>query len=308
MTKGTGHFEWLITPEFILIVIVILFKDPAHNMTSSALSRMGAWHDRRNDIGENQLFVLGDVHGQAHALEEALACIAAIPRTAERRKLVFLGDPIDRGPQNLRAMHLVLNAQVAAHVDEVVLLPGNHELMLLDALDNPLRYMGDWLDNGGVTVIAEAKPPASVRLLCDFAEIAQRIAPSAFLAAIREAPSHHRLANLLLVHAGLSPDQIPEAFLKLPKAGACGTHWAWIRRPFLDWRGGWGPEGRWLVVHGHTPAVRRLGDPSRFLALANRRHTHGRICLDAGAAYGLPQVGWAEFRADRFRLAISRAS
>jgi serine/threonine protein phosphatase 1 len=269
---------------------------------------MGTWHDCRRDIGENQLFVLGDVHGQALALEEALTTIAAIPRAAARRQLVFLGDIIDRGSQNLEAIHLVLSAQAAAHVDEVVLLPGNHELMLLDALDDPMHYMGDWLDNGGTTVIAEAKPPASVRLLRDFAEIAQRIVPSAFLAAIREAPSHHRLGNLLLVHAGLSPDQTPEAFLKLPKAGAYCTHWAWIRRPFLDWKGGWGPEGQWLVVHGHTPAVRRLGDPSRFLALANRRRTHGRICLDAGAAYGLPQVGWAEFRADRFRLAISRAS
>lgn len=81
----------------------------------------------------------------------------------------------------------------------------------------------------------------------------------------------------------------------------------WIRRPFLDWQGGWGPERQWLVVHGHTPAVRRLGAASRFLALANRKRTHGRICLDAGAAFGLPQVGWAEFRAGQFRLALSRA-
>jgi serine/threonine protein phosphatase 1 len=277
-------------------------------MINSALSRIGAWHDRRNDIGENQLFVIGDVHGQALALEEALTTIAAIPRAAARRQLVFLGDIIDRGPQNLQAIHLTLTAQQAARVDEVVLLPGNHELMLIDALDDPMRYMGDWLDNGGATVIAEAKPLAAVRLLRDFTEIAQGSVPSAFLAAIREAPSHHRVGNLLLVHAGLSPDQTPEAFLNLPGSGAYGTHWAWIRRPFLDWKGSWGPEGRWLVVHGHTPAVRKLGDPSRFLALANRRRTHGRICLDAGAAYGLPQVGWAEFRADRFRLAISRAS
>lgn len=277
-------------------------------MPHSPSSHIGAWHGCPNDLGENQLFTVGDVHGQARALEEALTTIAAIPRMAARRKLVLLGDIIDRGPKNLQAIHLALTAQEAARVDEVVLLPGNHELMLLDALDDPVRYMGDWLDNGGATVIAEANPPASVRHLRDFAEIAQRIVPSAFLSAIREAPSHHRLGNLLSVHAGLAPDQASEAFLNLPRSGASGTHWAWIRRPFLDWRGGWGPEGQWVVVHGHTPAVRRLGDPSRFLALANRRRTHGRLCLDAGAAYGLPQVGWAEFRADRFRLAISRAS
>lgn len=276
-------------------------------MTHSAWSHIGAWHDWRNDTGGAQLFVLGDVHGQALALEEALATIAAIPRAADRRKLVFLGDIIDRGPQNLAAIQLVLNAQALARVDDVVLLPGNHELMLLDALEDPMRYMGDWLDNGGGTVIAEANPRAPVRLLRDFAEIAQRIVPGAFLALIRQACSHQKLGNLILVHAGLAPDQAPDTFLNLPGAGAFGAHWAWIRRPFLDWQGGWGPERQWLVVHGHTPAVRRLGAASRFLALANRKRTHGRICLDAGAAFGLPQVGWAEFRAGQFRLALSRA-
>lgn len=275
-------------------------------MASSACSHVGAWHESPGDGVGCQLFVIGDVHGQAAALAAALAAIAAIPRSAALRKLVFLGDIIDRGPQSIAAIGLVLTAANLALVDDVVMLPGNHELMLLDALDDPMRYMGDWLDNGGATVIAEAVPTAPVRLLRDFAEIAHRIVPSAYVTAIRQAPSHLLIGDLLLVHAGLAPDQDSHAFLNLPKQGAYDAHWAWIREPFLDWRNGWGPEARWLVVHGHTPVASKTSDPSRFLASANRMRTHRRICLDAGAANRLPQVGWAEFFANRFRLALSR--
>jgi serine/threonine protein phosphatase 1 len=277
-------------------------------MEFPAGSHIGAWHEILSGDDGCQLFVIGDVHGQATALKEALATISTIPRKAARRKLVFLGDIIDRGPQSIGAINLVLAATQAASVDEVVVLPGNHELMLLDALDDPMRYMGDWLDNGGAAVIAEASLARPVRLLQDFAEIAHQIVPPDFITTMRAAPSHYRAGNLLLVHAGLAPDQDPQTFLNLPKQSAYGAHWAWIRRPFLDWRGGWGPDAQWLVVHGHTPVATKTSDPSRFLAAANRLRTHGRICLDAGSANGLSQVGWAEFFANRFRLALSRAS
>lgn len=276
-------------------------------MGSSATSHFGVWHRFPRDRVDSQLFVIGDIHGQATALAATLAAIAAVPRSAPLRKLVFLGDIIDRGPQSLAAIDLVLTAAALALVDEVVLLPGNHELMLLDALDDPMRYMSDWLDNGGTTVIAEAAQAAPVRLLRDFAEIARRIVPSAFVFMIRRAPSHLLIGDLLLVHAGIAPDQDPHTFLSLPKQAAYGAHWAWVRHPFLDWRGGWGPDGRWVIVHGHTPAVTKAVHPSRFLASANRMRTHHRFCLDAGAANGLPQVGWTEFCGNRFRLVLTRA-
>lgn len=268
-------------------------------------SSLGPW--RPLSVGEigAQLFVIGDVHGQAAALNAALDHIAAIPRSADLRRLVFLGDIIDRGPQNLSSINMVLTAEMRALVDDVILLPGNHELMLLDALADPARYMGDWLDNGGDTVIAEARANRPIRLLNDFAEVAKRLVPAEFIAAIQAAPSHLLAERLLLVHAGLDPTEDTAKFLGMPAYAAAGRHWAWIRQPFLDWRSGWGPQGEWLVVHGHTPAVRRHVGHSRFRAAANRVRTHYRICLDAGAAYGLGQVGWAEFGRRGFRIGLA---
>lgn len=275
-------------------------------MGSSSESYIGRWHKISGPEEHTQLFAIGDVHGQAEALAAALDAIAGIPRAANRRRLVFLGDIVDRGPHSLDAIKLTMSAADRADADDVVLLPGNHELMLLDALEHPMKFMGDWLDNGGETLIAEAGRTAPIRLLEDFASLARSIISPDFLTSIQDAPSHVLSGNLLLVHAGLAPSEDAQTFLRASGRAAHGTHWAWIRRPFLGWRGGWGPDGDWLVVHGHTPAVTRPSAPDRFFAAANRLRTHQRLCLDAGSAFGLPQVGWAEFTAESFRLALSR--
>lgn len=253
-----------------------------------------------------QLFVVGDVHGQAAALGAVLAAVAAVPRAAAVRKLVFLGDIIDRGPASLEAIRLAEDATALARVDETVILPGNHELMLLDALDEPMMFMGDWLDNGGEALIFEAEPNCTARLLKDFAQIAAAAVSPRFLAVMRDGPTSVSIGGLLLVHAGLNPASDAAEFLAQSRFAVRGTdHWAWIRTPFLDWQGGWGPSLDWTVIHGHTPAVDTPADAEAFAAQGDRLASHSRICLDAGAAAGLEQVAWAEFQDRRYRIGIA---
>ena len=108
-------------------------------MGTSSESCLGRWHKISGPEEHNQLFVIGDVHGQAQALAAALNTIAAIPRAGNRRRLVFLGDIVDRGPHSLDAIKLTMSAADRVDADDVVLLPGNHELMLLDALEHPMK-------------------------------------------------------------------------------------------------------------------------------------------------------------------------
>ena len=253
-----------------------------------------------------QLFAIGDVHGQATALAIALDAIGAVPEIGLPRRLVFLGDLIDRGPDSLGAVRLAMGAAERARVDEVILLPGNHELMLIDGLLDPQVFLGDWLDNGGDAVIQEADPGCTARKLADLAEIARDAFDPAFLTAMTSAPSFHLAEELLFVHAGLAPEMDAEKFLAQGRFGSSGEHWAWIREPFLDWTSGWGPDRSWVVVHGHTPAVRRQAKPDGFARAADRVRSHRRLCLDAGAAFGLPQVAWAEFGPERYRVGLAR--
>ena len=267
---------------------------------------VSAWRTLPCRGPEAQLFVIGDVHGQAGALGAALDAIGGIPGAGLPRRLVFLGDLIDRGPDSLGAVRLAMGAADRARVDAVTLLPGNHELMLIDGLLAPQEFMGDWLDNGGDEVIQEADPGCTARKLVDLAEIARAAFDPAFLIAMTSGPTFERAGELLLVHAGLAPGVEAETFLAQGRFGSSGEHWAWIREPFLDWEFGWGPDRSWVVVHGHTPAVTRRGGPDGFGRAADRVRTHRRLCLDAGAAYGLPQVGWAEFGPDRYRVGLTR--
>ena len=257
-------------------------------------------------VDGEQLFTIGDIHGQAGALRASLSVLASVPMAAKTRRLVLLGDIIDRGPASPEAIGLLDNAKALARVDEVTILPGNHELMLLDALKDPMMFMCDWLDNGGEELILEAVPDCEVRLLADFAEIARRVVPQSFLDQMQNGPTSLLIGGVLMVHAGLNPERDAFDFLSEPRQAVMGNnHWAWIREPFLHRQGGWGPKCDWAVIHGHTPAVDELVTTEDFEPHADKLSDYSRICLDAGAANGIPQVAWAEFYDGRYRIGIT---
>lgn len=269
------------------------------------------WRLHRAALTTDQVLIVGDVHGRADALARLLRHLSALPSHGADRELVFLGDLIDRGPASLHTLHLAWDAH--SFVDRWLLLPGNHELMLLDALDDDLKGGSEasdtanarmWRRNGGTTLLAEVDPegrlppPQALRAL-------REALPPWFEPLMRNAPSHHTVGHLLLVHAGLDPRQDQAAFLARPGQLAGDDHWAWIREPFLAWQGGWGGDGLQIVVHGHTPATTEpIRTPEKALAVLDRIDSHWRLCLDAGAT-AIEQVAAAEFIDGRYRLHVA---
>ena len=85
------------------------------------------------------VFAVGDVHGCAAELRALLAAIAdAAAACGGRRRLVFLGDLIDRGPDTLDVLAQWAEPASARGVDRVDRLMGNHEqVMLLAHGDGP---------------------------------------------------------------------------------------------------------------------------------------------------------------------------
>ena len=78
------------------------------------------WHRLPVNAGGAQTFAIGDIHGQADVLEGVLQQVAKTPRICQERKLIFLGDVIDRGPQSIRSVELLMDARTTAAVDSVV--------------------------------------------------------------------------------------------------------------------------------------------------------------------------------------------
>ena len=89
---------------------------------------------------------IGDIHGCA----KALAALVEVIQPTEDDVIVPLGDYVDRGPDSLAAVDLLIGL-----VDRCRLVPllGNHELIMLEALDWP-EYREHWYRVGGRETVA----------------------------------------------------------------------------------------------------------------------------------------------------------
>ncbi|KKL25403.1 hypothetical protein LCGC14_2405670 [marine sediment metagenome] len=267
---------------------------------------MSEWKKLPGAPLQEQVFAIGDVHGQAKALRRALAKIKDTPRNGMPSHLVFTGDIIDRGPENLDAIEAVRTAAELAGVDKVTFLPGNHELMLLEAVLQPHWGMNLWAQNGGMAVINEVDPQGEHKRIDDIAKMLGE-ALEDFMQVIDDAPDYLRMGDLLFVHGGISPHVDMQAFLDQGRdmPSKMRDHWAWIRDEFLYHEGGWDEAGKLVVVHGHTPHNfgKRI-DPAIADQYLDRVDTHKRICVDAGAA-GMDQVALLEFSGDQYRITVA---
>ena len=123
-----------------------------------------------------------------------------------------------------------------------IVLMGNHEQIMLAALDGDLEALQAWTKLGGaetllswgvtMTLIAEG----GAALL----EAAQAKIPLAVTRWMGTLPLWHRSGDVLFVHAGIRPgvpltEQDPRDLL-------------WIRKKFLDFK----KRHPFLVIHGHS--------------------------------------------------------
>jgi serine/threonine protein phosphatase 1 len=264
------------------------------------------WADNKGPIFDIPTFAIGDVHGQAGALERLLGHIDSLSLDDAEREIIFTGDLVDRGPESLRAIELAVEA--CDRFDVSTLLPGNHELMMMTCLMGEGRRedFSRWYDNGGKAVLNEVGPYEANNLDEAFKKIIDRL-DTRFIDTIMRGPTHLIRNRTLFVHAGILPDENMQDFLSQSRfAPPHPMHWAWIRQPFLSWQGGWQDHGLDLVVHGHTPVTTRMIETTKDAAfLLDQVTDHSCICLDAGAMR-VPQVVAVEFRGAEHRLHIAQ--
>ncbi|WP_407529307.1 metallophosphoesterase family protein [Methylobacterium oryzisoli] len=192
-------------------------------------------------------YAIGDVHGCAGLLDALLERIEA-HRAGRPRRLVFLGDYVDRGPDSAQVIATVRALQ-AGEPDDVICLAGNHEAMLLAAQAGEDDAL--WLANGGLAALASFGATRATDL------------PREVTDWIGGLPSAHEDDRRWYVHGGFRPGQ--------PARSSDRATRLWMREPFLSADYDFGKH----VVHGHTPV--------RGTAPDVRRH---RTNLDTGAVFG----------------------
>jgi serine/threonine protein phosphatase 1 len=128
--------------------------------------------------------VIGDIHGCDAALARLLAEIAPTANDL----IVTLGDYVDRGPNAKSVIQRLINLQ---HACRVVNLMGNHELMMLSALDNSSE-LDFWLASGGQATVAS------------YDESLENV-PAAHLEFLSQCLPFFELESYFFVHANYTP-------------------------------------------------------------------------------------------------------
>lgn len=212
------------------------------------------------DSGE-RIYAIGDIHGRFDLLrlmlEKIEAHSSALPPTASLY-VVFLGDLIDRGPQSAEVLAMLYDLQ--RKTDHVVVLLGNHEEAMLQALDGDMDALRAWLGVGGRDTlksfgIAPRHPDEDRRA---YLQRARTAVPREWTAWLRKLPLSVQSGDYYFVHAGVRPG--------IPLNRQDRTDMLWIREDFLDDTRDHGA----VIVHGHSITPETDIRPNR-------------ICVDTGA-------------------------
>ncbi|HEV2295331.1 MAG TPA: polynucleotide kinase-phosphatase [Tepidisphaeraceae bacterium] len=221
----------------------------AEDVAQVQLERQPLWNNRRWDRGPFD--IIGDVHGCFDELVELLTqlgySVNASPDAQEGsgysvlppegRKAVFLGDLVDRGPNVVPTLKLVMSMVRQGHA---LCLPGNHDVKLLRKLRGKDVQITHGLDQTLRELEGEPK---------EFHAEVERFIDSLV--------GHYVLddGRLVVAHAGMKERYIGRASARVREFALYGETTGETGEFGLPVRFNWAAEyrGNAAVVYGHTP-------------------------------------------------------
>jgi serine/threonine protein phosphatase 1 len=171
----------------------------------------------------NRVFAVGDIHGCFDTFHELLMNRI---RLGHDDRIILLGDYIDRGDKSREVIDYILNLQSEGF--DLVTLAGNHEVMLLEAVNNP-EQIPLWLMNSGESTLKSFGA-------ADPWEIGNK-----YLDFFKALKFFHREGNFVFVHAGLN-DNAEDPFTD--ENGMIWESRLSYSNPMLE---------DLTIVHGHRP-------------------------------------------------------
>jgi protein phosphatase len=211
---------------------------------SVAFQREPLWNNRKGDHGPFD--IIGDVHGcydELTELLEKLGCQSdegGFYRPPEGRKLVFLGDLVDRGPKSPEVVRLVM--EMVARGDALA-VPGNHDIKFMRAIWGKKVQITHGLAESLEQFEAyEEYYRGFSRIAADF---------------IDKLVSHYLFddGKLVVAHAGMKESMQGRGSGKVREFALFGDTTGETDEFGLPVRYPWAQEyrGKALVVYGHTP-------------------------------------------------------
>jgi len=207
-----------------------------------SVERQPLWNNLKHEHGPFD--IIGDVHGcfdELTALLEQLGYAvdgdAVTPPVG--RKVVFLGDLVDRGPKIPQVLHLVMQ-MVEQHT--ALCVPGNHDMKLMRKL------------KGRDVQITHGLAESLAQLEGESAEFKSQVAKF-----LDDLVSHYVLdaGKLVVAHAGMKEEMQGRGSGKVREFALFGETTGETDEYGLPVRYNWAAEyrGKAMVVYGHTPVV-----------------------------------------------------
>ncbi len=243
---------------------------------AALIERRPLWTDKREDVGPFD--VIGDVHGCADELERLIAQLGyelswdgdgdrvASIKAPHGRKLVFVGDLVDRGPRTPDVIRIAMAATEAGGF----VVQGNHDNKLQRWLDGKNVKVGHGLQQSIDQISAESDT--------------FKTRAKAFLYELR---SHYWLdaGKLAIAHAGLKEEMIGRGSPAVRAFALYGETSGEVDEYGLPVRADWAAEyrGKSKVVYGHVAA-------------SEAEWVNNTICIDTGCVFGgkLTALRWPE--------------
>jgi serine/threonine protein phosphatase 1 len=230
-----------------------------------------------------RIYAIGDVHGCLHLLSELLDRIAehdAKLRPAESTSVLLLGDVVDRGPDSAGVLGFVRERQLAG--DDLVMLLGNHEELLLRSAEGDPDMLRAWMRLGGRDTLRSfgvEEVPEGART-AELAQLVARAVPHRWAEWLRDLPLTARSGDYFFCHAGIRPG--------VPLKRQTRRDLLWIREDFMDDTRDHGA----VIVHGHTivPRVEMLANRINLDTGAYRTGVLSALYLE-GTTQALIQTG-----------------
>lgn len=222
---------------------VHVFKSP-EELEGLEIERQPMWTNRRSEHGPFD--IVGDVHGCFDELRDLMTTLGySVERNGEgyqvgvpeNRKMIFLGDLVDRGPKIPDVLRLVMGM---AQAGTALCVPGNHDMKLLQKLRGKDVKMAHGLADSVAQLDAESP---------EF-----RSSVSEFLDSLI---SHYVLddGKLVVAHAGMKEEMQGRGSGAIRSFALFGETTGETDEFGLPVRYNWAADyrGRASVVYGHTP-------------------------------------------------------
>ena len=171
----------------------------------------------------DRLFAIGDIHGCFNPFYELVVKIIELKKSDH---LILLGDYIDRGGQSKEVIDFIIDLDKKGF--QITPLSGNHEVMLIDAYNNPKMLPLWYMNSGMITLLSFG--------IQDIRELG-----TGYFIFFAKLKYFKAVGNFLFVHAGFNDNTVDPFNDRYSMVWECRPSY---NNPVF--------KGK-TIIHGHSP-------------------------------------------------------